>query len=86
MRSGSCKEIDEGGIKTMTDEVYTISQIKDKLTPVFRQYNIKKAVLFGSYGKGCANGRCDLDLFVDCGLKGLKFIGFVEEISLSVYK
>ncbi len=70
----------------MSGEVYTISQIRDKLNPIFQQYNIKKAVLFGSYGKGCANVRSDLDLFVDSGLKGLKFIGLVEDVRLAVDK
>ncbi|MCC8137802.1 MAG: nucleotidyltransferase domain-containing protein [Clostridiales bacterium] len=70
----------------MSDEIYTISQIKDKLNPVFRRYNIKKAVLFGSYGCGCANVRSDLDLFVDSGLKGLKFIGLIEDVRRAVDK
>ena len=26
----------------------TVAQIKDRLTPVFRQNNVRKAVLFGS--------------------------------------
>ena len=34
--------------------VYTIEQIRNLLTPVFHKNNVRKAVLFGSYSKGKA--------------------------------
>ncbi len=60
--------------------VYSIDEMKDMLFPVFAQYNIKKAVLFGSYGKRTATSASDVDLFVDSGLRGLKFIDFSETL------
>ncbi|MCD8018546.1 MAG: nucleotidyltransferase domain-containing protein [Clostridiales bacterium] len=70
----------------MTNEIYTLKQIKNILNPVFKRYNIRRAVLFGSYGKGCANEQSDVDLLVDSGLKGLKFVGLIEDVRTAVDK
>lgn len=70
----------------MSSKIYTVSQIKDILNPVFRRHNVRRAVLYGSYGKGRANEKSDLDLLVDSGLKGLKFVGLIEEVREAVDK
>lgn len=62
------------------NNTYTVSQIQDILVPVFREYNIRKAVLFGSYAKGSAKDKSDIDLLVDSGLKGLAFFGLLEDV------
>ena len=64
----------------MSDAVYTIGSIQEALTPVFSQYGIKSARLFGSYAKGSATSKSDVDLLVDSGLKGLRFVGLIEAI------
>lgn len=56
------------------------SVLSSKLRPVFAQYNIKKAVLFGSAAKGTDTENSDIDLLVDSGLTGLRFVGFLEEV------
>lgn len=70
----------------MTYDIYNIEQIRVKLLPVFTNYDIRKAVLFGSYGKGIANENSDIDLLVDSSLKGLRFVGLLEEIREAVDK
>ncbi|MCD8013857.1 MAG: nucleotidyltransferase domain-containing protein [Lachnospiraceae bacterium] len=70
----------------MPSEIYTVSQIKSILRPVFQRYNIRRAVLFGSYGKGCAKENSNLDLLVDSGLKGLNFVGFIEDVRVAIDK
>ena len=62
----------------------TIDTIKSILTPVFVKYDIKQAVLFGSFAKGCANENSDVDLLVDSRLKGLRFVGFTEAVRQAV--
>lgn len=57
-----------------------ISDIQSVLTPVFDGYGISRAVLFGSVAKGTATEKSDLDLFVDSGLQGLRFVGFMEAV------
>ena len=62
------------------NKTYTVSQIQDILVPIFREYNVRRAVLFGSYAKGLAKDKSDIDLLVDSGLKGLAFFGLLEDV------
>ena len=70
----------------MTNQIYTISEIKSRLTPVFHRHEVKRAVLFGSYGKSEATETSDVDLLVDSGLRGLKFIGLSEDVRTALDK
>lgn len=67
-------------------KVYTLSELKNILTPIFDEYGVQKAVLFGSYGKGIANDKSDIDLLVASGLRGLRFVGMLDAIQSSVGK
>ena len=60
--------------------VTNVSEVKSDLTPVFDQYHISKAIIFGSVAKGTATKKSDLDLLVKSNLRGLKFVGFMEAI------
>ncbi|MCM1577221.1 MAG: nucleotidyltransferase domain-containing protein [Ruminococcus sp.] len=51
---------------------------------MYSEYNVKKAVLFGSYAKNCADEKSDIDICVDSGLHGLKFCGLLEQVCTSV--
>ena len=66
--------------KTMNKSIYSLEYIKNKLSPVFLLYNVKSAVLFGSYAKGYATESSDIDLLVDSNLKGLKFFALLEDV------
>jgi len=70
----------------MADEVYTIEQLKALLVPVFQRNNVRKPIVFGTYGKGEASPNSDIDLFVDSGLRGLDFYGLLEEVVHAVGK
>ena len=63
---------------------YTIEQLKQRLTPVFQENNVRKATLFGSYGKGQATTKSDVDLLVDSGLKGMRFFALLEDVCTSL--
>ena len=58
----------------------TVSEIKARLTPVLDAYGVQSATLFGSIAKGTATENSDIDLLVDSGLKGLRFVGLMEAI------
>ena len=60
--------------------VHSISDVQSILTPIFDRYGISRAVLFGSVAKGTATAKSDLDLVVDSKLRGLKFVGFMEDV------
>lgn len=57
-----------------------VASIKTVLTPVFLDKGVRKAVLFGSFAKGCETEESDIDLLVDCDLHGLSFFSFVDEL------
>jgi len=57
-----------------------IELIKKTLEPVFREHNVKSAILFGSFAKGTANDKSDFDMLVDSGLRGMKFCGLMEDV------
>ncbi|MGN0162251.1 MAG: nucleotidyltransferase family protein [Candidatus Ornithomonoglobus sp.] len=70
----------------MSDNIYTINNIQCALNPVFNKYRVKKATLFGSYAKGQATAKSDIDLLLDSGLRGLKFVGLIEDIHTALDK
>ena len=57
-----------------------IRDIQTKVTPVLKKYNVHEAILFGSYAKGVASERSDIDLCVDSRLHGMRFVGLIEDI------
>ena len=63
------------------DAAYSVQELKTALDPVFREYGVRSAVLFGSYAKGCADQSSDVDILVDSGLRGLRFFGLLESVS-----
>ena len=74
--------------KTMIDreEVYSIEEIKRRLESVFHARQVKKAILFGSYAQNHANGKSDIDILVDSGLRGLSFFGLVADVQSALEK
>lgn len=70
----------------MTNQVYSVSEIKTRLIPVFSRYEVNRAILFGSYSKAAATETSDVDLLVDSGLRGLKFIGLSEAVRAALDK
>ncbi len=70
----------------MSNQIYTQEQIKDILYPVFKEYGVHKAFLFGSYVKGLAKAESDIDIVVDSGLRGLSFYGLLEDVVTSLDK
>lgn len=66
------------------ETLITSALISEVLLPVFKKHNINRAVLFGSVAKGTNSLNSDIDLLVDSNLKGLEFIGLLEDIQETV--
>jgi len=66
------------------NRVYSFNELLRILFPIFQEYKVKSAILFGSYAKGLANEKSDIDLLVDSGLKGLAFYGLLDAICEAV--
>ena len=62
----------------------TIAQIKKAVTPICERYGVKKMWLFGSYARGEADEKSDVDLIVDSGdspkLRGFAWGGLYADI------
>lgn len=70
----------------MEKKIYSISDIKYRLVPIFKKYNVKKAILFGSYAKGTAKINSDIDIMVESDLRGLAFYGLLEDVVNAIDK
>lgn len=65
----------------------TIRQIKRCLEPVFAEYGVTKAVLFGSYARGEQTEHSDIDIAIDEGqVQGLAFFRLQTELSSTLGK
>lgn len=54
-------------LNDINPNVLTIKQIRERIAPIMRKYNIKETYLFGSYARGEANRNSDIDLYCDKG-------------------
>lgn len=59
---------------------YNRNNIAEILRPVFLNYDLNRAVLFGSASRSEATENSDIDIAVDSGLKGLAFFGLLEDV------
>ena len=60
--------------------VLTIKQIKTRLLPVMAKHNIHEIYLFGSYARGEATNKSDVDIYCESGdVRTLIDQGFFEE-------
>lgn len=58
----------------MTDKIYTIKEIQEKIQSMAEKYKLKKVSLFGSYARGEASKDSDIDLYIvdgDTSYKGI---------------
>ena len=72
----------------MSDKVYTIEEIKKKTKRTLKKYEVKRAILFGSYAKNVQTPKSDIDIVVDSQGKliNIKFYGLLEELSEDLNK
>jgi hypothetical protein len=66
--------------------IVDIDYIKEKCSAVFNNYKVEYCYLFGSYAKGTANEKSDVDLLISSDVRGLKYFGMVEELRTNLKK
>ena len=60
---------------------HTIPEIKQAVLPLAKKYGLKRVYLFGSYARGAATEKSDVDLHVDLGAaKGFALGGFQQNV------
>ena len=61
--------------------MYTIEKIREKVIPIAKKYGVKKISLFGSYARGEADEKSDLDFLIERGkIRGLQYVGFILDL------
>jgi len=60
--------------------ILTIEQIKNACFEIFKDYDVEYCYLFGSYAKGNANPKSDIDLLISVNASGLQFFEIVEKL------
>lgn len=69
-------------------KIYRIDELQAKLHPVFDAAPVYRAILFGSYAKGCATEQSDVDIVIDSKgqLLDYNFYGVLEDVTESLDK
>ena len=64
------------------ERIYNISEIKEKLLPIFNAIPVERAILFGSYANGNQTRTSDVDILIDSNgkIRGIDFFGVLEDI------
>jgi predicted nucleotidyltransferase len=60
--------------------IYTIDEIKERIRPVAEKYNLPAVYLFGSYARGEADEKSDIDIMID--RTGTKVTGVWECVAV----
>jgi len=61
--------------------MYTIPELREIIVPVAKAYGVERVYLFGSYARGEASEKSDLDFRIDKGnIKGIQYFGFLNDL------
>ena len=72
----------------MSEKIYTIDEIKMILKDILKNFEVKKAILFGSYAKNKPTATSDIDLVIDSEgkLLNIYFYGLLEDLVQKLQK
>ena len=60
----------------MSDNTYTLEQIKEIIAPIAERHGVDRVYLFGSYARGEATPQSDIDLCIDAAaIRGMFAMG-----------
>lgn len=73
-----------GTLRTLPvkQDILSLDEIKNRLTPVFEKYRIKRAFLFGSYARGEATAESDIDIRVESGEGNENLRSIFQEVGM----
>lgn len=66
----------------MSNQIYTLEDIREMIKEVLSDTEVEKAILFGSYAKNKPTRKSDIDILIDSNgkLKGLKYFAIIDII------
>ena len=81
-------KLNEIGILDGSNYIVSVKYIKYVCRNLFKEKfpEIECAYLFGSYARGTANGKSDIDILVVCPPMGMKFYGISELLEQELHK
>ena len=75
-----CSALEEYGRIDEEHGILTVERIKEVCSEIFKEYGVEYGYLFGSYAKGRATDKSDVDLLVSLPAGGIKFFGLAETL------
>jgi len=79
-------KMEEYSLITESKGILSFLTIKENVSEVAINFDVKKIFLFGSYVKGIANEDSDIDLYMESDLFGLDYFGFAEVLRQKLNK
>ena len=72
----------------MSEKIYSIDELKKILAKILSKFQVKKAILFGSYAKNTPTEKSDIDLVIDSEgkLLNISFYGLLEDLVQGLQK
>lgn len=74
------QRLNEYGLVDEEHGILTIERIREICSEVFKDYSVAYCYLFGSYDKGKATDKSDVDLLVAVPIDGMKFFELIERL------
>ena len=74
------QRLNEYGLIDEEHGILTIEQIRTICSEIFKDYEVEYCYLFGSYAKGKAKDKSDVDLLVTMPIDGMKFFELIERL------
>lgn len=80
------RSIERYGLIDENHGTLSVEGIKLACAPIMKEYNVEYAYLFGSYAKGSATEKSDVDILISVNIDGIKFFELVETIREALNK
>ena len=80
------QKLEKYGYVDEDNGVLNIQQIKDICSNVFKEFEVEYCYLFGSYAKGKAGEKSDVDLLVSTTASGMHFYDLTEALREKINK
>ncbi len=81
-----CNELGKIGYIDEEHGLLSLDEITNKVTMVLSKYDVSYCYLFGSYAKGEATEKSDVDLLVSTNVTGMAFYGLAEALREELHK
>ena len=66
--------------------ILTVDEIRDVCSGILKDYPVEYCFLFGSYARGKASAKSDIDLLISSEVSGLRFYELTEKLREALHK